>query len=172
MTIKDVEPVLMAAADAGAALIAGRVAVAVTYEPHISAALGGNSDYGLLYTAAEKPGLISDVMIARHEFIQKNPQVLRALALAWDDAITFLRQKPDEGGKIIADAVGSPMEEFKVAWAGVQVFDLKENREQMSGPFRETFTTVGSILKGLKPDEIKEVPDPAKVFVADFLAER
>lgn len=172
MSMEDVEPVLMAASDAGAALIADRVNVAVTYEPYISAALRDQSDYGVLYTAAEKPGLISDVMIAKREFIKENPDVFRALALAWDDAIKFLREKPEEGGKIIADAVGSPMDEFQVAFEGVQVFDLAENKEQFEGPFLDTFTTVGEIMKGLNPEEIEEVPDPKDVIIADFVQDK
>ena len=39
LSIDDVEPVPIAAADVGVALIAGQVDVAVTYEPYISAAL-------------------------------------------------------------------------------------------------------------------------------------
>lgn len=39
MTINDIVRVPMPAADAGTALIAGRVPVAVTYEPYISTAL-------------------------------------------------------------------------------------------------------------------------------------
>jgi len=169
MTIADVEAVPLAAADAGAALIAGKVDVAVTYEPYISAALRDQDKYGVLYTAAEKPGLISDVMIGKRDFIKENPAVFSALALAWGDAITFLRENPDDGGKIIADAVGSPMDEFKVAFEGVQVFDLAENKTQLEGPFLETFTTVGEIMKGINPDEIKEVPDPKTVITAEFV---
>ena len=126
----------------------------------------------MLYTAAEKPGLISDVMIAKKEFIKENPAVFQALALAWGDAINYLRENPDDGGKIIADAVGSPMDEFEVAFKGVQVFDLAENKEQLEGPFLETFTTVGDIMKGINPDEIKEVPDPKEVVTAEFVQEK
>ena len=38
MTIDDIEKVPMPAADAGAALIAGQVPVAVTYEPYLTLA--------------------------------------------------------------------------------------------------------------------------------------
>jgi NitT/TauT family transport system substrate-binding protein len=169
MTIEDVTPVPIAAADAGAALIAGHVDVAVTYEPYISAALSGRDDYGVLYTAAERPGLISDVMIAQREFIQDNPEVIENLALAWNDAIDYLRENPDDGGQIIADAVGSPLEEFQVAFEGVQVFDLAENAEQFSGDFQETFLTVGEIMQGLNPDEITVIPDPEEAFAVDYL---
>lgn len=171
MSIDDVTPVPIAAASVGIALIAGQVDVGVTYEPYISAALGSDEDYGVLYSAAARSGLISDVMIAQRSYIEDNPEIILALALAWNDAITYLRENPDEGGQIIADAVGSPLEEFQVAFEGVQVFDLEENAVQFSGDFLETFVTVGEIMQMLNPDEITEVPDPADALAAEYLAE-
>lgn len=167
-TIDDVESVPIAAADAGAALIAGRIDVAVTYEPYISAALSGNEGYGVLYTAAERPGLISDVMIAERAYIEANPDIITRLILAWDDAIRYLRENPEQGGQIIADAVGSPLEEFQVAFAGVQVYDVAENTELLAGEFQETFTTVGEIMMSLNPDQITMVPDPAEALATQF----
>lgn len=169
LSIDDIVPVPIAAADVGVALIAGQVDVAVTYEPYISAALRDRDEYGVLYTAAERPGLISDVMIAQREYIEQNPDVIASLALAWNDAITYLRENPDEGGQIIADAVGSPLEEFQIAFEGVQVYDLEENAVQFSGEFQETFVTVAEIMQSLNPDEITEIPDPAEALAVDYL---
>jgi NitT/TauT family transport system substrate-binding protein len=158
MSIKDVEHVPMGASEAGLALIAGRVDVAVTYEPYISAALSQGEGYHVLYTSAERPGLISDLLIAETAFIDGNPEAIKNIILAWDDAVRFVRENPEEGGKIIADAVGSPMEEFTPAFKGVRLFDLKENKEQLAGPFQETFATIGKLLTEQKPDEIKTAP--------------
>ncbi|MFO7321928.1 MAG: ABC transporter substrate-binding protein [Chloroflexota bacterium] len=169
MSIEDVEPVPMAAADAGLALIAGRVDAAVTYEPYISAALREGENYSVLYTSAERPGLISDVMIARREFLAENPAVIEALALAWNDAVTFLRENPEEGGQIIADAVGSPLEEFQIAFEGVEVYDLAQNAELLFGDFPDTFVAVGEIMMMLNPDEITALPEFEDVFVIDYL---
>ena len=158
MSIKDVEHVPMGASEAGLALIAGRVDVAVTYEPYISAALSQGEGYHVLYTSAERPGLISDLLIAEAAYIEGNPEVVKNIILAWDDAVRFVRENPEEGGKIIADAVGSPMEEFTPAFKGVRLFDLAENKEQLAGPFQETLATIGQIMTQQKPDEIKTVP--------------
>jgi NitT/TauT family transport system substrate-binding protein len=169
MSIEDVESIPIAASDVGVALIAGQVDVAVTYEPYISAVLRDRDEYHVLYTAAERPGLISDVMIAQREYIMQNPEVITGLALAWNDAITYLRDNPEEGGQIIADAVGSPLEEFQIAFEGVLVFDLKENAVELSGNFQETFITVAEIMQSLNPDEITEIPDPQEAFAVGYL---
>ena len=67
MSIADIEKVPMPAADAGAALLAERVPVAVTYEPYISLAKAQSDKVTLLYSAGENPGLISDVFIVRDD---------------------------------------------------------------------------------------------------------
>jgi ABC-type nitrate/sulfonate/bicarbonate transport system substrate-binding protein len=61
MTIDDIVKVPTSAADAGTAAIAKRVDAAVTYEPYLTAALQQDPSFKLIYTADEKPGLISDV---------------------------------------------------------------------------------------------------------------
>lgn len=170
MSIKDIEPVNMAAADAGLALIAGRVDTAVTYEPYISAALRQGEGYKVLYTSAEKPGLISDVALADANYIKENPATIKALIKAWDDAVTFLKENPEEGGKIIADAVKSPMDEYKVAMEGVHVYDLKGNQEILGGDFQKTMVEINTIMKETSPDVIKTVADPADALAIEIIS--
>jgi NitT/TauT family transport system substrate-binding protein len=158
MSLKDIESVPINAADAGLALIAGRVDVAVTYEPYISAALKEGPDYKILFSAGEKPGLISDVLAAPSDYVAAHTKELQGIIKAWDKAVTYLRQNPEEGGKIIADAVGSPMEEFKTAFAGVQLFNLEENEAALAGNFQATVAEIGALMQEAKPDEIKIVP--------------
>ena len=158
LTIADVEAVPLAAADAGLALIAGRVDVAVTYEPYISAALAQGPDFKVLYTAGEKPGLISDVLAADASFIADNQDDLVGIIKAWNEAVTFLRDNPEAGGKIIADAVGSPIEEFNTAFAGVHLYDTTENAAMLKGEFQATVAEIGSIMQQANPDEVKTVP--------------
>ncbi len=127
MSLADINAAPMPAADAGAALIAGQVDSAVTYEPYISEAVNQNPDIKLLYTAAERSGLISDVLAARTQFATDNPDVMRNLLKVWGEAVDFLRANPDEGRAIIAKAVGSSPEELVTAFEGVAFYNLDEN---------------------------------------------
>lgn len=158
MSIKDVQAVPINAADAGLALIAGRVDVAVTYEPYISAALAQGPDFKVLYTAGEKPGLISDVLAAPSDWVAAHTADIQGIIKAWDQAVTYIRDNPDEGGKIIAEAVGSPLDEFNTAFAGVQLFDIKENLAEFGGDFQATVEEIGALMQEANPDEIKTVP--------------
>ncbi|HYM98303.1 MAG TPA: ABC transporter substrate-binding protein, partial [Aestuariivirgaceae bacterium] len=135
MTIADIEKVPMPAADAGTALIAGRVPVAVTYEPYISLARAQSDKVKLLYSAGENPGLISDVFIVREEFMAEKPGQIVALLKSWEAALNAYNANPAEGRTIIAEAVGAKPEELATAFEGVKYFSLAENKTQFSGDF-------------------------------------
>ncbi len=167
MSIADIEPVFMPASDAGATLIAGQVDVAVTYEPYISAALAENPNLKLLYTAAERPGLISDVFVLSTKFIQANPEAVRALIKVWDEAMAFYKSNPDEAKAIIAKAVGSTPEELQTAFDGVVFYDVEANRQQLTGEFRQTLRDVAEVSQSI--GLLDSIPDLDKIIDASFL---
>ncbi|MEP7453442.1 ABC transporter substrate-binding protein [Phyllobacterium sp. SB3] len=169
MTIADLEHVPMGASEAGLALIADRVDAAVSYEPYISTALAQGDGNKVIYTAAEKPGLIGDMLTASSEWINANPKDVQGLILAWDDAINFIRSNPEEGKAIIAKAVGSPTAEFEPAFKGVRLYNVKENVEALKGEFQASLQTVGEILHATNPDNIKTVPVPADLLSLEDL---
>lgn len=169
MTMADVTHVPMGASEAGLALIAGRVDAAVSYEPYISTALAQADGFKVLYTAAEKPGLISDMLSADSTWIAANPDAVRGLVLAWDDAVQFMRENPDAAADIIATAVGSPMEEFLPAFKGVKFYNLAENAEALNGDFQATIAEIGQIMHDTNPGEIDRVPAPEEILSLDIL---
>lgn len=165
LSIKDVEHVPMGASEAGLALIAGRVDSAVTYEPYISTALKHDPKCKVIFTSAEKPGLISDMLTASSKWIEANPEDVKGLILAWDDAINFIRSNPEEGKAIIAKAVGSPMEEFNPAFEGVRLYNVKDNAAALKGEFQSSLQTVGEILHATNPENVKTVPSADDLMI-------
>jgi len=135
MTIDDVQKVPMPAADAGSALIAGRVPVAVTYEPYITLAKGQSDKVKLLYSAGENPGLISDVFIVQESFAAEKPGQVVALLKSWEAALTDYRANTEEGRAIISEAVGAKPEELATAFDGVTYYALGDNKTQLTGDF-------------------------------------
>jgi NitT/TauT family transport system substrate-binding protein len=164
MSVQDIVPVFMPASDAGSTLIAGQVDVAVTYEPYISAALAENADLKLLYTAAERPGLISDVLAVRGNL---SPEVVARLLKVWDEALAFYKSNPDEAKAIIAANVGSTPEELKTAFDGVKFYDLAENRQQFGGEFLKTLEDVTQVAQAI--GLITTAPDLSKILDASGL---
>ncbi|RCK75065.1 MAG: hypothetical protein ANABAC_1782 [Anaerolineae bacterium] len=154
LTLSDIEPIFMPASDAGAALIAGQVDVAVTYEPYISAALAENQDLRLLYSAAERPGLISDVLAIRANL---DTAITEKLLKVWDEALAFYTANPDEAKAIIAKAVGSVPEELVTAFDGIKFYNLTENKTALKGEFLAILQDVGQVSMAI--GLLEKIPD-------------
>lgn len=135
MTIADIQKVPMPASDAGAALIAGKVPVAVTYEPYLTLAKAQNSKVSMLYSAGENPGLISDVFVVREDFLAEKPGQVLALIKSWDAALADYKADTAGGRAIISEAVGAKPEELATAFDGVIYYSLAENKTQLTGDF-------------------------------------
>lgn len=138
MTIDDIKKVPMPAADAGSALIAGRVPAAVTYEPYLTLAMNQDKNVKLLYTAGEDPGLVSDVFVVREEVLEKKPGQVLALIKAWNDGVEAYKADPKDGQAIISKSVGAKPEELETAFAGVGFYGLPENKKMLEGEFLKT----------------------------------
>lgn len=134
-TVKHVE---LPADQAGAALIAGKVQAAVTYEPYISTALGQDSSITMLYPASNIPGLISDGLVVSPSYLKANPKAVKGMTEAWDDAVTFLKSNPTEGQQIIADGLGSKLSDLQSAIKGVDFYSRSESASGLSGDFVST----------------------------------
>ncbi len=169
MSIDDVIAVPMPASDAGMTLISGRVEAAVTYEPYITEALTQGANLTRLYTAAEKPGLISDVLVVRTSFLEAQPKAARALLKVWDEAIAFYRANPEEAKAIIARNVGSKPEELVTAFDGVVFYDLAENRQQLSGEFLNTMQEVARVSQEI--GLLTAIPDLTALVDTAYLSD-
>ena len=137
MTVADIQKVPMPAADAGSALIAGKVPVAVTYEPYLTLAMQQSPKVKMIYSAGENPGLISDVFVVREEFLKDKPGQIVALLKAWDLALADYRKDTAGGRAIISQAVGAKPEELATAFGGVVYYSIAENKSELNGSFAQ-----------------------------------
>jgi len=171
MTIADITKVPMPAADAGSALIAGRVPVAVTYEPYISTARAQNKDIQLLFAAGKDPGLISDVFVVREDALKSKPGQVLAMLKAWDLALADYKANTKEDREIIAKAVGAPPEDLVTAFDGVQYYSTGEARTAFAGDFKsKTFVDVLKAAKTagiITQDVSTDIIDPSFVDAAN-----
>ncbi|MDR0366935.1 MAG: ABC transporter substrate-binding protein [Bifidobacteriaceae bacterium] len=159
MSVNDITKVPMGAAEAGAALIAGRTPVAVTYEPYITEAKSQNSDVHVVYEAAAKEGLISDVLMVSDAFANAKPEAVKGLIKSWGQAVDYYQAHTDEGRAIIAKGVGETAEALATAFDGVQFFDLAQNKELLTGEYatstlpavREVAMTAGLLDGSAEP---------------------
>jgi NitT/TauT family transport system substrate-binding protein len=148
MTISDINKVPMPAADAGSALIAGRVPVAVTYEPYISSARAQGKNVQILFAAGEDPGLVSDVFVVRDDVLKSKPGQVLAMLKAWDLALADYKANTKDARAIIAKAVGASPEDLVTAFDGVQYYSTAEAQKSFAGDFKtKTFVDVMKAAK-------------------------
>lgn len=170
LTKDDIESVPIPAADAGAAFISGKVPFAVTYEPYLTTALNEDSNAKLLYTAGEKPGIVSDVFIVNEDTINSRPGQLVALAKSWNDAVEFYYNNTAEAQAIIEKAVGADPGSLKTAFDGVKFYTLEDMTDLLNGEFRDQ--TISDVYNAAKDAGLIEGSvDPKNLIDTTFVDE-
>ena len=168
MSLADINAVPINASDAGAALIAGQVDAAVTYEPYITSAIGEDADLNRLYTAGEQPGLISDVLIASTDYIDSHQKELSALVKSWGQGIDYYNSNTNDARAVIAKGVGEEPDALQTAFDGVKYYGAEENASDLPGDFKKT--TMPLVLKAAKSAKIIEGdPDIDSIVDTQFV---
>ncbi|HET6831727.1 MAG TPA: ABC transporter substrate-binding protein [Solirubrobacterales bacterium] len=141
-----IDYVSIPASDAGTAAVAGQVDVAVTYQPYLQAAVEEGDNCEVIYTAAERPGLISDGLAVETQFAEDNPDAVVAALRAWGDAVDYYNENTKEAQAIIAENVGSKPGELRETFEGVQLFDLPESQEFLLNEYEALWNDIKSIM--------------------------
>jgi NitT/TauT family transport system substrate-binding protein len=127
LTSKDIKASPMESADqAGAAFVSGSVDAAVTWEPFLSKA-GALPNGKILTTSREQPGLIVDIFTVRNDYLEQNPDVVKAFIKGWFKAIEYWKQNPADADRIMAKAMKLDRGEFEKMIKGIRYSDLAEN---------------------------------------------
>ncbi|OWJ65789.1 ABC transporter substrate-binding protein [Inquilinus limosus] len=137
MSLADIVSVPMPALDAATAVTVDRTPAAVTYEPYLSLARLVDPRVKVLYTAAEDPGLISDVFVVRREVLEQRPGQVAALLRAWQAAHDDYEKDMAGGRAIIARAVQATPERLSTAFDGITFYSLPDNKIQLTGAFAQ-----------------------------------
>lgn len=164
MTIADIRKVPSAAADAGTALVKDRVGAAVTYEPYISDAIERDGGIKVLLDASGKPGLVSDCLVVRNDFLAKNPGKVAALVRSWGLAVEELRLDPEESQRTINAAIG--YDPGAASYRGVRILSVADNAAELTTQYVDALAEVKAIATDAG---IVEGPvDEAALVNADF----
>ncbi|MDR1212741.1 MAG: ABC transporter substrate-binding protein [Propionibacteriaceae bacterium] len=135
LSVDDIVKVPMGAAEAGAALLAGHVPAAVTYEPYITEAKAADPAVRSIFEASAQQGLISDVLVVRADVLEQKGAAVKALLKSWGQAVDFYNADLTQGRAIIARGVGEEPEALASAFDGVHFFDLSQNRVELTGDY-------------------------------------
>ena len=111
------------------AISKGMLDAIVTYPP-TSLKLVGDFKAENLFTSSEIPGEIVDVIIVDEQVIKQRPSDISKLLRAYQKAMQFTRQHPDEAYKIMAAREGITPDEFgKLMQYGIHIISKEEQAE-------------------------------------------
>ena len=143
----DVKVVNLAAGDAAAAFMSGRVDAAVVWNPWISQ-ISKSGKGRPLFTSKDMPGLIPDLLVAQTKAIQAKRKDLVGMIKAWFDADAFVRQSPDEAVRIMSKVVGLAADDYRVFVPGTRFFDAAANREAFDAKSPRSLVAVAPVIGG------------------------
>jgi NitT/TauT family transport system substrate-binding protein len=167
LSMDDIDKVPLSADTAGAALLAGKVDAAVTYEPYISQTLKKKPGAKVITTAGEFPGIISDVWEVSDKFAQENPQAVEGALKAWNEAVDYFRTNTDDALAIVAKVAETTPEELAVTYKGVKLYDTAESLQFMQKDFGPLATRTLDIMK--EQGGIDGTADPATLADPSYL---
>jgi len=128
MKLSDLKAIDMKAGDAGSAFVAGKVDAAVTWEPWLSKAK--ETPFGHVLLASDKtPGIIVDSLAFKPDFLKKRGEDVKKIVAAWNEAVKFAADNPQEADAIMAKFTGQKPEEFTKEKTGVRFYGQKENKD-------------------------------------------
>jgi NitT/TauT family transport system substrate-binding protein len=162
----DLKTVNMAAPEAGAAFVAKKVDAAVTWEPWLSR--GKQTDFGhLLVDSSTTPGLITDVVTATTDYVDKHPKETKAVVDAWNEAVAYVRAHPDESNEIMAKGVGGWLKDPKVfgeTLSGIKFYGAEDNKtffgtKEKPGPLKNTVQEAIDVWASHGKLQVKVTPD-------------
>ena len=82
----------------------------------------------LLFSSAEIPFEIIDVLIFSESFYEDNKPAITNIVKSWFDALTYIKTNTDTAADIISSAKNISPEEYKQSLKGLVAPDLKENK--------------------------------------------
>jgi NitT/TauT family transport system substrate-binding protein len=176
MKQEDIEMVNMTPDDAAAALMAGRVPAAVTWEPHLTEARNTEGSK-VLIDSSTTPGVITDVMAVQCSTAEKRADDIKKIIRAWNKAVDYWKANPDKANAIMAKGVGGWLADpavFGDSVKGVKFFDKATNTAYFGTPDKpgSLYAIVQyaiDIWGGLK--RLQVTPKPEDIITNAYLAQ-
>src|SRR5216683_5304641 len=127
--LSDVKEQNMTSGAAGAAFVASKLDVAVTWEPWLTKATKARADGRVLVSSKEYPDLIMDSFAFRKDFVQKYPDTVKDFMKAYYEAFTWMQANQTEALKVIGDAVQESPSDVSADLSTLTLFDLSTGKQ-------------------------------------------
>jgi len=130
LSLSDVTEQNMTSGVAGSTFVAGRVDVAVTWEPWLTKA--SHTTFGhVLVSSKAYPDLIMDSFAFRKDFIDKYPGTVKDFMSAYYEAYNWMKANPDAANTVIGTAVKESATDVQGDLSTMTLFDLSAAKQIM-----------------------------------------
>ncbi len=132
MTETDVELVNTPTNETPQVLKAGAVSAIAAWQPNSGQALKAVAGSKPIYTSADAPGLIYDVLYVSPESLEQNREAWAKVVKVWYRIVDFLKDEAnfDEALRILAGRVSVKPEEYESFYRGTHILSLEEALER------------------------------------------
>lgn len=151
MSISDVKLVLVHQADMRSAYESGSVDAVVSYPPS-STAFERDGRAHPVFTSAEIPGEIADVVAFSKETVRKRPEDVAAVVRAFFRAVDYAQEHPEEATAIMSEREGIKPEEFLQVFAlGIHLVSRDEQAAYLAedGRLKPVVESITRVLRKL-----------------------
>ena len=124
MSVDDINLVDMTIENAGNAFVAGQCDAACIWDPYFSKAKDAGGT--VLYSTADNPDLISDIVATSSKMIEEKPEVVQAMVKSYYEAVAYWKEHPEESNKFMADKMDVTVDEFESQMVGLIVLDAAQ----------------------------------------------
>jgi NitT/TauT family transport system substrate-binding protein len=171
MSLSDVNQVDMTAGDAGAAFAAGRVPVAVTWQPWLDRA-NSNPKGHVLVDTTKYPTIIVDEVAFAPSYVKEHAAQVKAFVAAYGDALKLIKSNPSKAFADVTKYLGQTPTEIKATMKEVPLWSLAQSRAYYGtpskpGPIYNVFDKSAQFWKTI--GQIKSLPNAKASINGSFM---
>jgi NitT/TauT family transport system substrate-binding protein len=171
LSLNDVKQIDMTAGDAGAAFAAGRVPVAVTWQPWLDRA-NTNKNGHVLVDTHKYPTIIVDEVAFAPSYLKANPGDVVKFIQGYNDAVKLLRTNPEKAFGDVTKYLGQTPAEIKATMKDVPIWSLAQSKAYYGttskpGPIYSVFNQSAQFWKSI--GQIKSLPNAKQAIDPSFL---
>ncbi|MEE9566255.1 MAG: ABC transporter substrate-binding protein, partial [Desulfobacteria bacterium] len=104
-----------------------------TYEPYMSDLAHQGNGY-IIFSSKEIPRAICDVLFVKEAIARGHPDVIDHWMKAWNDALNFKSNDPEDYLRTLSQLNGTPIPALKESFKGIFFTNLAENRMAFGSP--------------------------------------
>jgi len=161
LSIDDVTVVNLEPSAAAQAFVAGQNDAAMTYEPYLSTVRDNPSSGKIIATTLDYPAVM-DTFGCTPEFIEANPDAVKALAKSYYDALAMIESDQAKAYEVMGADVKQSGEDFGKSAANLQWQDEAANKAFMEKGINDFYAKAGPLL--MKIGTIKSIPETSSLI--------